>query len=174
MKKSRLLGTSMFLHTLLFLLVLLPVSQVQAAAVITLTATTPENAWGGYLPGTIVDFDATITQDTASAIQVRLAQLDFAASDSMLTFLGDFNFDFSTLVAGDALYATFPSYPPPATVYTGGARIDFGFVTPTTWSAPNGLITGSPLALTAVPIPPALWLFGSGLLGLIVIARKKK
>jgi len=28
--------------------------------------------------------------------------------------------------------------------------------------------------MTAVPIPPALWLFGSGLLGLIGIARRKK
>ena len=29
------------------------------------------------------------------------------------------------------------------------------------------------LTITAVPIPPALWLFGSGLLGLVGVARKK-
>ena len=212
----------MILRTLFFLLILLPVSQAQAAAVITLTATTPENATGGYLPGTVVGFDVAITQDTASAIQVRLAQLDFAASDSMLTFLGDFNFDFSTLMS-NALYATFPAYPVPATIYTGatplpgfmleippagaalrlgsgqvqlpatagvfmldalnagasdptnrGAQIKFDFINPTTWSATNGLITGSPLAFTVVPIPSAIWLFGSGLIGLIGIARRKK
>ena len=28
--------------------------------------------------------------------------------------------------------------------------------------------------VSAVPVPPALWLFGSGLLGLIGIARRKK
>ena len=30
------------------------------------------------------------------------------------------------------------------------------------------------LVVTAVPVPPALWLFGSGLLGLVGIARRKK
>jgi hypothetical protein len=29
-------------------------------------------------------------------------------------------------------------------------------------------------AVTPVPIPPALWLFGSGLLGLVGIAKRKK
>lgn len=28
--------------------------------------------------------------------------------------------------------------------------------------------------LTAIPVPAALWLFGSGLLGLIGVARRKK
>ena len=31
-----------------------------------------------------------------------------------------------------------------------------------------------PVALAAVPVPAAVWLFGSGLLGLIGIARRKK
>ena len=35
----------------------------------------------------------------------------------------------------------------------------------------GGSITGS---VSAVPIPPAVWLFGSGILGLIGIARRKK
>ena len=30
------------------------------------------------------------------------------------------------------------------------------------------------LSVDAVPIPPAIWLFGSGLLGLIGVARKHK
>jgi hypothetical protein len=35
-------------------------------------------------------------------------------------------------------------------------------------------INGLNLAPTTVPIPPAVWLFGSGLLGLIGVARRKK
>lgn len=41
----------------------------------------------------------------------------------------------------------------------------------------NGVETGSPgyiEGLSAVPIPAAVWLFGSGLIGLIGIARRKK
>jgi hypothetical protein len=38
----------------------------------------------------------------------------------------------------------------------------------------NGSIFIDDLMVSAVPIPPALWLFGSGLLGLIGIARRKK
>ena len=37
----------------------------------------------------------------------------------------------------------------------------------------TGLLEGE-LAPAAIPIPPAVWLFGSGLLGLIGIARRKK
>lgn len=35
------------------------------------------------------------------------------------------------------------------------------------------VLNSSGVALSAVPVPPALWLFGSGLLGLIGIARRK-
>jgi hypothetical protein len=31
-----------------------------------------------------------------------------------------------------------------------------------------------PLELTAIPVPAAVWLFGSGLLGLIGVARRRK
>jgi len=34
----------------------------------------------------------------------------------------------------------------------------------------SGFVTGTP----AVPVPAAVWLFGSGLIGLIGIARRKK
>jgi hypothetical protein len=39
----------------------------------------------------------------------------------------------------------------------------------------NALFTTLPLfTVTAVPIPPAVWLFGSGLLGLVGIARRRR
>jgi hypothetical protein len=33
---------------------------------------------------------------------------------------------------------------------------------------------GGTVDIQAIPVPPALWLFGSGLLGLVGIARRKK
>jgi hypothetical protein len=37
-----------------------------------------------------------------------------------------------------------------------------------------GLTTNMTMVISQVPIPAAVWLFGSGLLGLIGIARRKK
>jgi hypothetical protein len=103
------------LVTCLFLVV---GSTARADAILTLTTLTPENAAGGYLPGTVIDFQVDVSQDKPSVTQIRLAQLDFAASDAALTFVGPtFAFDFSTL-GGDFLYAQFPDYPRPAVVYS--------------------------------------------------------
>jgi hypothetical protein len=38
----------------------------------------------------------------------------------------------------------------------------------------NGNVLSTDIINTAVPVPPAVWLFGSGLLGLVGIARRKK
>jgi hypothetical protein len=38
----------------------------------------------------------------------------------------------------------------------------------------SGVLFVDDARLTKVPAPPALWLFGSGLLGLVGIARRKK
>lgn len=62
-------------------LLLMMVSMAHANAIITLTSTTAENSTGGYLPGTLVDFKVDISQDTDSDILLRLAKLDFSASD---------------------------------------------------------------------------------------------
>lgn len=37
-----------------------------------------------------------------------------------------------------------------------------------TWSSDSGIFLG------AVPVPAAVWLFGSGLIGLVGVARRKK
>jgi len=54
----------------------------------------------------------------------------------------------------------------------GVAEVDGAFID----SLGDGFSIALDLTLTptAVPIPPALWLFGSGLLGLIGMARRKK
>lgn len=51
--------------------------------------------------------------------------------------------------------------------------IDTVFALGDGFGLPLVLDATSDAVITAVPIPPAVWLFGSGLLGLIAIARKK-
>ena len=41
-------------------------------------------------------------------------------------------------------------------------------------SVPSRTLPGSNFGQAAVPVPAAVWLFGSGLLGLIGVARRKK
>ena len=45
---------------------------------------------------------------------------------------------------------------------------------PTDFLDAEGNNVGPTAELTAVPVPPAVWLFGSGLLGMVGIARRKK
>jgi hypothetical protein len=49
---------------------------------------------------------------------------------------------------------------------------DFGRISTNAW-ADTASISDAPGTWSVVPIPPALWLFGSGLLGLIGVARRK-
>ena len=43
-----------------------------------------------------------------------------------------------------------------------------------TWTTAPNVNSNFGVRIQAVPIPPALWLFGSGLLGLVGVARRKK
>ena len=71
---------------------LVMVSIAHAHSTLTLTSLTPENTVGGYLPGTVVDFQVDLSQVGGSNIELRFAQLDFSVSDSDLAFMGDFTF----------------------------------------------------------------------------------
>ena len=46
-------------------------------------------------------------------------------------------------------------------------------VTDATWSFSSQSLTSYSMTVTAVPVPAAVWLFGSGLIGLAGIARRK-
>jgi len=59
---------------------------------------------------------------------------------------------------------TLPGVTPSSTI----SNVAFSFGT-----APETVLAGSPLPVAAVPIPAAAWLFGSGLLGLIAVARRR-
>ena len=49
------------------------------------------------------------------------------------------------------------------TLITDGVELDYGSITPAEFD----------LGGATVPIPPAVWLFGSGLIGLVGIARRR-
>jgi hypothetical protein len=53
------------------------------------------------------------------------------------------------------------------TTYTVRTAFGFGF-------AGTGVTANATTSVNAIPVPAALWLFGSGLLGLVGIARRKK
>jgi len=61
-----------------------------------------------------------------------------------------------------------------------GASVSGAFLFNPALLASSGLVIGtngttnSAIAVSAVPVPAAIWLFGSGLLGLVGIARRKK
>jgi len=42
------------------------------------------------------------------------------------------------------------------------------------WVVPGPIVEGFGMRVSAVPVPAAVWLFGSGLIGLMAIARRKK
>lgn len=69
--------------------------------------------------------------------------------------------------SGDGAYGSadfFDTFGLVFTPLTDGVELDYGSITPAEFD----------LGGATVPIPPAVWLFGSGLLGLVGVARRKK
>ena len=76
-------------------------SVARADAFVTLTATTPEEPGGGYLPGTTVDFRVDMSQDMAFDISIRLGIFSELCLGSYffdcLIEICHLSFDFSTI-----------------------------------------------------------------------------
>jgi hypothetical protein len=58
--------------------------------------------------------------------------------------------------------------------YVGGLNISFMTTANMGVAFTSDQVLSGDVVNQPVPIPPALWLFGSGLLGLVGIARRKK
>lgn len=76
------------------------------------------------------------------------------------TFSGDLLFDMR--VTGDSVSVSPSKTITEATATTAKRDMDFSHISYAVWE------------VSAVPVPAAVWLFGSGLIGLIGVARRKK
>ena len=61
-------------------------------------------------------------------------------------------------------------------------QVALGFIAQQPWYAADGLtlldpqpsLSGATITVSAVPVPPAVWLFGSGLVGLVAVSRRRR
>jgi len=108
--------------------------------------------------GTVVEANDTINYDTFSSLADILE-------------IGGWQFDMSTLIVGSE--STFDRLKFSGTGLVSGNGYD---ITDVTWDlSANATGSSYSMSITAavVPVPAAVWLFGSGLLGLVGIARRK-
>jgi hypothetical protein len=151
------------------------------------------NAAGSTISGTNIHIGSMNVQGTASSDGTYLvdALLDFNTGANTISIVGDI----TTLgITGDSLLSgSFTSfgynvYPGPTEVFSANgpdrksnallAALGIPLNTPFTFfgfsiQTANGLVTSTDIINTAVvPAPAAIWLFGSGLLGLAGIARR--
>jgi hypothetical protein len=135
-----------------------------------------------------VKADELISVGALSSIDIYYQATDFAGPTSIGPGTGYFG---STVGTGDQVGIAFvTSQGPKLTPYTGytsGAASSGAFTLPSSTFASLGLTPGSyewtwgsgasvdtfTLNVGAVPVPAAVWLFGSGLLGLVGVARRK-
>lgn len=72
---------------------------------------------------------------------------------------------------------TFDTLMPGTAVFTMGETTDplkgGGFISAVTFSGQDPMFVGASVKISAVPVPAAVWLFGSGLLGLVSVARRR-
>ena len=83
-------------------------------------------------------------------------------------------FDPDTIVAGNSVF-TLQITNPTNAAFLNGIQNGANSVNGNTIGADDLLVAADGnLALQAIPVPPAVWLFGSGLLGLVGVARRKQ
>jgi hypothetical protein len=138
----------------------------------------------------LIDASAATTLGSAGSRFERSADFNALSGSGVLTLSVDVGVQGEVQGAGSEADATIIFGHGTATAWTGSLasielRGDAGNQTeslPTTLSFSVPMTQGDAVAMfaegeidvSAIPIPPAAWLFGSGLLGLIGIARRRK
>lgn len=146
--------------------------------------------------GSTLSMDATAFSIFTNGAPIDIPDVDFSLTAAFNSFAGGITYLFNngSLSAGTLLTATFnemtilsigggQGFFTADLTYTGGSLIGgltSGRIEGTFLNATSGDFSGAFTADTiiakagaVVPVPAAVWLFGSGLLGLIGIARKK-
>lgn len=114
------------------------------------------------------DIGSTVTFGTIGTVNNSPFTFNPAAPVTNLLVIGGWQVDLSTMAIVDQTTSILM-------LQGTGAISGNGFdLTPTQWTLSSNA-TGSSYSMTinAVPIPAAVWLFGSGLIGLIAVARRK-
>lgn len=115
------------------------------------------------------DFDPAFDNGPLGLGSINITNSILASTDPFATKVeGSENLMFSYLATDAAGFLVAPTYP----AFDPNALGEYNFgiqVTQAGWSVENVRMD-----VQVVPVPAAVWLFGSGLLGLVGIARRKK
>ena len=148
---------------------------------------------GGNVTGAGIKIGSMIVEGTTSSdgtYVVTGGTLTFDTAADTISIVGDvLGIGSMTLLSGSFNSFSLTSYPGPTEVFqadgpdtkSNNLLIELG-VDPSTQfeffgfsiESANGNVVSTDIINTAVPVPAAVWLFGSGLLGLVGIARRKK
>lgn len=114
------------------------------------------------------DIGATVGFATIGAVNNSPFSINPAVPVPNLLDIGGWQVDIGTISIVDQTAAVL-------TLGGTGAISGNGFdTTPTEWTLSANAAGGTySMTVTAVPVPAAVWLFGSGLIGLIAVARRK-
>ena len=135
-------------------------------------------------PNDTLTIDSTIRNDNSSDKNINLDTAIIGTSILLADFTPSYDFFFGdggsfydqfdgiVLTPGDSFGFVFGTLTPngevaPGTYASGALNINIDRV------GDNVPATNWPFQVTVVPVAPAVWLFGSGLIGLIGIARRK-
>ncbi len=120
------------------------------------------------------DLGATVTFGTSGAINngvIFYTAAPFAAVPNVLQ-IGDWQLELSTLVIDPN--STTDKLKLGGTAWLTGVANNNGFDrTAATWTFSANTASSYSMSITAVPVPAAVWLFGTGLIGLVGVARRK-
>lgn len=110
-----------------------------------------------------------VTIGTAGTIQ-DLTFDPYSGPTSAFLTIGNWTFDLASVVIGTPRDVNLLSL-----AGTGTLTDTVGTLgsTPATWSFSSADVNDYSMTITAVPVPAAVWLFGSGLLGLVAVARRR-